>query len=412
MAKKQKTRHIGVFFYESKTRRCEGRPDQCFYIRYKVDGNSREEKVGWKSDGYTPQHAAELRSKRIRDARHGGDVKTQTEIRAEKRLCDRTLQEIKEHYFSTEKGKALKSKAVDLNRWKNHLVDIETKRISELSQLDIERIKQSMKDKSPATIANALELLRRVINHGANIGFCSALPFSIKKPLVNNELTEFLTDEEYNRLLKVLEEWINQDVARMVKLAIFTGMRRGEIFKLQWKHVDFDNKLIFLAEPKSGKDTCIPMNTMAFQILKEQQAANSKRLTANGEGEPANGSYVFAGKDGKQRVECTAITRIKKKAQLPAGFRPFHGLRHHYAIVLANSGEYTLDMIGELLTHANSHTTRRYAKFLPDTKRTYADRAAELLLKKGGGEHEKKEKAFTEAERILPDRRSSERLGV
>lgn len=192
---------------------------------------------------------------------------------------------------------------------------------------------------------------------------------------MNNERTEFLTDEEYSRLLEVLEEWPNQNAARMIKLAIFTGMRRGELFKLQWRHIDFNNGFISLADPKGGKDTHVPINTIALQILEKQQHwMQSSR---------PDSPFVFPGKNDKQRVECTAITRIKRKAKLPEKFRPFHGLRHHYAVTLANSGDYTLDMIGELLTHANSQITRRYAKFLPDAKKAAANRAAELLTPKG-----------------------------
>ena len=374
MAVRQKTRFPGVFLVKSTTRRNKGKADQCFYIRYKIDGRGREEKVGWKSDGYTPQHAAEIRAKRVREARHGNQVQTQKEVRATKRLHDRTLHEIKEHYFSTEKGLALKGRVTDLNRWSNHLVSIEGKRVSELSQLDIERIKRLMKGKAPATIANTLELLRRIINHGANIGFSPSLSFTIKRPRVNNERTEFLTDEEYGRLLNVLEEWPNQDVARMIKLAIFTGMRRGELFKLKWRCIDFKNGFIRLVDPKGGKDTHVPINPIARQILEQQQEWTRR--------ESPGTPYVFPGKNGGQRVECTAVTRIKRKAKLPENFRPFHGLRHHYAVTLANSGDYTLDMIGELLTHASSQVTRRYAKFLPDAKKEAANRAAELLTPK------------------------------
>jgi len=46
---------------------------------------------------------------------------------------------------------------------------------------------------------------------------------------------------------------------------------------------------------------------------------------------------------------------------------------------VANSGEFTLDMIGELLTHKDTKMTRRYAQFLPDTKRKASDLAATLL---------------------------------
>ena len=31
---------------------------------------------------------------------------------------------------------------------------------------------------------------------------------------------------------------------------------------------------------------------------------------------------------------------IRKVANLPPKFRPFHGLRHHFAVTLANSGQF------------------------------------------------------------------------
>ena len=89
--------------------------------------------------------------------------------------------------------------------------------------------------------------------------------------------------------------------------------------------------------------------------------------------------YLFPGRAGKQRVDCSSVERIKKAAGLPKSFRPFHGLRHHMAVMLASSGEYTLDMIGALLTHKSTAITRRYAKYLPDAKKKAAARAAELL---------------------------------
>ena len=160
----------GVQYRESDKRRHNGRPDVCFYIRYKVDGKLRREKIGWKSEGYSAQVAEEIRAKRIRDARHGKTVKTAAEIRREKKEQNKTLKEIKDHYFDSEKGRALKGRRTDLNRWEKHLACIEKKRVADLCPLDIERVKRNMKGKKPATISNALELLRRILNYGKKLG--------------------------------------------------------------------------------------------------------------------------------------------------------------------------------------------------------------------------------------------------
>ena len=83
-------------------------------------------------------------------------------------------------------------------------------------------------------------------------------------------------------------------------------------------------------------------------------------------------------------MECTAVERIKTAADLPKSFRPFHGLRHHFAVTLASSGDFTLDMIGELLMHKDTKVTRRYAKFLPEAKRKASEQAARLLSAQTG----------------------------
>ena len=361
----------GVFSYKSSTRKIDGRPDECFYITFKISGCKKTEKIGWKSEGYSAKISEEIRAKRIRDIRHGKTVKTANEIRAEKRLHDRPLVEIKDSYFSSEKGLNLKGRKTDLNRWDKHLASWGQKRVSSLSQFDIERIRRDMKGRAPATIGNTLELLRRLINFGVKHNLCPPLSFTIELPKKNNEVTEYLTDEEARRLMEVLETWHRQDVARMVKLAWLTGMRRGEIFKLQRKHVDSEQNIITLVDPKGGKNETIPMSQPVHDLLKDQVLWTEKRFP--------DSSFLFPGRAGKQRVDCSSVERIKKAAKLPKSFRPFHGLRHHMAVMLASSGEYTLDMIGELLTHKSTAITRRYAQFLPDAKKKAADRAAELL---------------------------------
>ena len=369
--KKRVRGYKGIFFYKSHTRKVNGRPDECFYITFKIDGRKKTEKIGWKSEGYSAKVAEDIRAKRVRDIRHGKTVKTAQEIQAEKRMHDRPLGEIKDTYFS-DTGLNIKGRKTDLNRWDKHLSALSKKRVSGLSQLDVERIKHGMKGKAPATIANTLELLRRLINYGVKHKLCPALPFTIKLPEKNNEDTEeYLTDEEAQRLIEVLKTWHRQDVARMVRLAWLTGMRRGEIFKLQRKSVDFEKSIISLKNPKGGKDAFIPMSRPVHDLLKEQIQWTAK----NYPGSP----YVFPGRAGRQRVDCSSVERIKKAAGLPKSFRPFHGLRHHYAVMLASSGEYTLDMIGSLLTHRSTAVTKRYAKFLQDAKKKAADRAAELL---------------------------------
>ena len=368
---KVRGRHItGVYYYESKVKRIHGRAERCFVITYKRAGKKIWEKIGWESEGYTWQLAQEERAKRVRALRHGKEVRTASEIARDRALHDRPLGEIKEIYFR-EKEKTLKGFRVDLNRWDRHLKHLDTKRVGDLSPFDIERIKKNMNGLAPATICNALELLRRIISFGAEQRLCPALHFKIKMPQVDNEVIEYLKEDEFDRLKQVLDTWKHQEISRMLRLVIFTGMRKSEVFRLEVEHLDFDKNLIYLVNPKSGRTETIPMGSEAKALLLKQLAWTEKHYPKS--------PYVFPGRGGGRRTECTAARRIKQAARLPEKFRIWHGLRHHYAVTLASSGEFSLDLISELLTHKDIKTTRRYAKFLPEAMKKVADEAEALL---------------------------------
>ena len=140
---------------------------------------------------------------------------------------------------------------------------------------------------------------------------------------------------------------------------------------MQERDLDFSHNFIVLREPKGGKTVNIPMSKPVLEILETQIEWRNNKYP----GSP----YLFPGKNGNERVDCSATDRIKEEANLPKNFRIFHGLRHHFAVMLANSGEFTLDMIGELLTHKSVLMTQRYAKFLPGTMKDASNRAAAII---------------------------------
>ena len=387
-----KRRWPGVYYYESGKRKIKSNPDVCYVINYKLDGKLKWEKVGWKSEGYSPQIASEIRSDRLRRRRHGDDVKTHKEIRLEKRKSDRTLDEIAQAYFKAKKDE-LKGEGhrIDKGRYENHVAPVVGDRqVSSLSPLDVERVKKSMGDLSPTSKWSALEIMRRIINYGVKTRMCPVLSFKIEMPKKDNEVVEYLEPEQMARLVEVLDSWKGQDVSRMLRLAMYTGMRRGEIFGLQEEDIDFKQSLITLRKPKGGKTASIPMNSVAEQVLKDQLQWKKARYPES--------SFVFPNQKGEKRKTSHGVRRIKEKAGLPKEFRIFHGLRHHFAVTLANSGDISLDMIGELLTHKSAAMTKRYAQFLPDKVKATSDKAAILLQSQGKKPEIKRQKVRKIAE--------------
>jgi len=133
-----------------------------------------------------------------------------------------------------------------------------------------------------------------------------------------------------------------------MQLALFTGMRKSEILKLQWDDVDFERGFIHLRDPKGGRDETIPLNEAALRTL-QGIALGEKEV------------YVFPGRiAGEPLTDYKGIRKLAKIAGLPPGFRPLHGLRHVFASALASSGQVDMHVLQRLLTHKSPLMTQRY----------------------------------------------------
>lgn len=142
----------------------------------------------------------------------------------------------------------------------------------------------------------------------------------------------------------------------IVVLALNTGMRRGEIFNLNWSDVDFSKASLQVLGPgaKSGRTRHIPLNTKAIEILKKWR----RQSTETGR--------VFPGDRGGRLTNINrAWAALIKRAELP-DFR-FHDCRHHFASSLVMA-DVPLNTVRELLGHSEISMTLRYAHLAPEHK--------------------------------------------
>jgi integrase len=175
-----------------------------------------------------------------------------------------------------------------------------------------------------------------------------------------------LNPEQLANLIEATNIEHDYQAANFIRMALFTGMRRGELLKLKWEDLDFDRGFIHIRQPKSGKDQTIPLNDAAREILANHPQSDSP--------------FVFPGRGGKQRTSPPhRINAIRKKAGLPPDFRPLHGLRHTYASMLASSGEVDLYVLQRLLTHKSAAMTQRYAHLRDDALRRASNLAGDLI---------------------------------
>ncbi len=351
---RNKTKYPGVFFRQVQRAGIK-ELDDVYYIVFKQNGKTIEEKIGSKQvNSMTAAKASGIRSDRMQGkALSRKEIKQKEELKKQAERDRITIAELWKRYQILNADK--KSLVTDgynflyLEKLKNKRPeDIRTKDITELKLVLAER------GLKPATIKHAVVLLRMLMRFGVREGLCkmpdaSELYFEV--PQLDNQKTEMLTAEQMNAFMLALDEEPDQNAAAFMRLALATGMRKGALMNLRWDDIDFEKNFITLRGEvaKKGKTEKIPLSNAAKNIL---QAVTN----------PLASEYVFPGKDGGPRKDFKRVAqRVKKKAGLPDDFRPLHGLRHAYASLLASSGKVDLYTLQKLLTHSSPQMTQRYA---------------------------------------------------
>jgi len=299
------------------------------------------------------------------------------ELKIKKNIAP-TVQDVWEKFLSWAKANKKTWRSDECNYRKHIGPSFGSKRLDLVSPFDVEALIIRMKKGrsktgkvySPATIRHQLILLSHLYSKADQWGLYSGPNpcKKVKKPKLDNQITEFLSDEELARLLTVLSAWHNKMSACFVRFAMFSGIRRGEMFKLTWDDVDLGQKTITLRDPKGAVTQTLPISEEALQVLKEVPREFDT-------------PYVFYGKEGKQRTDFKGPwLRIRQAAGLPPGFR-FHGLRHNFASTLVSNG-VPLYTVQKLLCHKDATTTQRYAHLADSTLRDAVNVSGRLLAPK------------------------------
>ncbi len=143
----------------------------------------------------------------------------------------------------------------------------------------------------------------------------------------------------------------SEDFKPIILMALLTGMRRGEILRLTWKDVNFNNSIIQIRETKNGEIREVPIHKELFLALSKMEI---------------KGKYIFTNKDGSQKKDIrTAFGNALKRAKI-SNFR-FHDLRHTFASHLVMNGVDLLS-VKELLGHKTIDMTLRYSHLSPSHK--------------------------------------------
>ena len=266
--------------------------------------------------------------------------------------------------------------------------------LTRLTPQQVSRLYTTLKDAglSGSTISNVHTILHK------------ALDQAMRWQLVNRNVTEQVdpprkgkpehtiwNSEQVRAFLAVSDKDV---YASLWRLAIHTGMRRGEMLGLQWTDVDFAKGALTIkrtysrgagnhyeigsTKTMSGRRQ-ITVAPVVVEWLKTQYTRQLDTRLSQGDDYLDKG-FVFADEVGRPIHPNTLTKHFHKLialASLPS--IRIHDLRHTAATLMLSNGEHP-KVVSEMLGHANIRITMDlYSHVLPTMQKDASDRLAALI---------------------------------
>ena len=213
-------------------------------------------------------------------------------------------------------------------------------------------------ERAKSTVNRDIAVLSAVFNLAKNFGEVKENPVSRIKYYTNlNSRERILSDDEEI----ILFEKIKDDVrlSRQIEILLYTGMRRGELFKLEWRDVDLNEDVSYInfrkeiTKTRKARDVpMIPHIKAIFEALRNE--AGNIQTT----------DKIFSG----LMCEASKLTTTFRKICDKLGFTDLtvHSLRHTFS---TRCEKYGVGAFAQkaLLGHAKLSMTDRYTHISKET---------------------------------------------
>ena len=161
----------------------------------------------------------------------------------------------------------------------------------------------------------------------------------VRRPRIDNRRERRLQAGEWERLLGAVNDERTPLLKPLLKLALATGMRRGEMLSMEWRHVDLERCTVFLPQTKNGRARTVPLSPAAVRVLSELPHDDIRCI-------PLTGNAVRL-----------AFERLRRRAGIED--LTFHDIRHEAISRFVESG-LSLAQVQMISGHRDLRMLLRY----------------------------------------------------
>ena len=268
--------------------------------------------------------------------------------------------------------------------------------LKQLSTRDIQQLYTNLlkeRELSPKTVRNIHGVLHRTLEQAKLLGYIRVNPADAAgTPRVEKKQVETLDAEDIGKFLAAIR---GTKYGYPLFVAVFTGLRQGELLGLTWDCVDFEHGMLLInkqhnrvkgdtefrfASLKNDKARVLTVADEVIDVLKLQKQRQESWAAALGNGWENPDNLVFTTEFGRYINNKILYQNFKRNAKkLGKPDLRFHDLRHTYAVNSLRAGD-DIKTVQENLGHATaSFTLSTYAHATPGMKRESAKRMTAFI---------------------------------
>jgi site-specific recombinase XerD len=217
--------------------------------------------------------------------------------------------------------------------------------------------------------SNFYRYFKHVVNHAIENDIiaknpCAGITCKVDKQILRKDI---LSMDEIKQLINTTYDRQSEDIRRAFIFCLYTGIRFCDIVELQYKNVDYTNKILKFEQNKtkghsSASGVIIPLNDGLLSLI--------------GAPDEANNGLIFHLPSHTMCLK--ALKRWTKRADITKHIT-WHCARHSFAVNILNNGA-NIKTVASLLGHSGLNHTEKYTRAVDSLKEAAINSLPELNI--------------------------------